>query len=88
VQNMNTKNKRLFFVGLGIMFWSIWLSRNDIVFNKKTNLILYAGFVQGNLLDKNMVIISEGRRTGGTPKCMPLNGDNDNEDFCKTWMVV
>jgi hypothetical protein len=58
------------------------------VFNKKTNLILYAGSVQDDILDKNMATIQEGRRAGGTPKCMPLNGDNDNEDFCKTWMVV
>jgi hypothetical protein len=34
ILNMNNTNKRLLFVGLGAMFWSIWLSRNDIVFNK------------------------------------------------------
>jgi hypothetical protein len=34
VQNMNVKNKRLFYVAIGVMLWSIWLSRNDIVFNK------------------------------------------------------
>jgi hypothetical protein len=38
VQNMNEKNKRLLFVGMGTMFWLIWLSRNDIVFNKKSIL--------------------------------------------------
>jgi hypothetical protein len=35
IQNMNNTNKRLLFVILGAMFWSIWLSWNDIVFNKK-----------------------------------------------------
>jgi hypothetical protein len=51
---MNDTNKRLLFVGLGVIFCLIWLSRNDIGFNKKINLILHAGYVQGNLLDKNM----------------------------------
>jgi hypothetical protein len=32
---MNTTNKRLLFIGLDTIFWSIWLSRNDNVFNKK-----------------------------------------------------
>jgi hypothetical protein len=85
---MNTTNKRLLFVGLNVILWSIWLSRNDNVFNKKTNLILYAGSVQDDILDKNMTTIQKRRRAGGTLKCTPLNGDNDNEDFCKTWMVV
>jgi hypothetical protein len=35
VQNMNEKNKRLLFVRVGTMFWSIWLNQNDIIFNKK-----------------------------------------------------
>jgi hypothetical protein len=34
VQRMKEKDKKLLFVGMGAMFWSIWLSRNDIVFNK------------------------------------------------------
>jgi hypothetical protein len=36
VQNMSNTNKRLLFVGLCAMFWSIWLSQNDIIFNKKS----------------------------------------------------
>jgi hypothetical protein len=88
VQNMNEKNKRLLFVRVGTMFWSIWLNQNDIIFNKKTNLILFVSYVQGNLLDKNMGIISKGGCTGDPPNCMPVNGDTDNEFFCQTWMVV
>jgi hypothetical protein len=34
VQRMNEKDKKLLYVGLGAMVWSIWLSRNDLVFNK------------------------------------------------------
>jgi hypothetical protein len=39
-QNMNAKNKRLLFVWMGTMFWSIWLNRNDIIFNK-TSISFY-----------------------------------------------
>jgi hypothetical protein len=34
VQRMKEKDKKLLFVEMGAMFWSIWLSRNDIGFNK------------------------------------------------------
>jgi hypothetical protein len=34
VQRMNDKERKLLLVGLGVMFLSIWLSRNDVVFNK------------------------------------------------------
>jgi hypothetical protein len=34
VQRMNDKDRKLLLVGVGTMFWSIWLSRNDIIFSK------------------------------------------------------
>jgi hypothetical protein len=33
-KDANTKRKIL--VGVAAMFWSIWLYRNDIIFNKKS----------------------------------------------------
>jgi hypothetical protein len=50
IQNMNKTNKRLLFVRLDTMFWSVWLSRNDIVFNK----------TQSHLICR----LCSGRRTG------------------------
>jgi hypothetical protein len=35
---MYTMKRQLFLVGIGVMLWVIWLSHNDIVFDK--NLIL------------------------------------------------
>jgi hypothetical protein len=34
VQNMKSNNKKIFFVGICVMLWAIWLNRNDIIFNK------------------------------------------------------
>jgi hypothetical protein len=30
---MNDKDRKLLLVGVSVMFWSIWLSQNNIVFN-------------------------------------------------------
>jgi hypothetical protein len=40
VQGMNDKDRKILLVGVGDMLWSIWLSRNDIVFNK-TSILSY-----------------------------------------------
>jgi hypothetical protein len=31
---MNSSNRLLRLVGIGAVFWSIWLSQNDVIFNK------------------------------------------------------
>jgi hypothetical protein len=37
---MDAKTKKILFVEIGAMFWSTWLNRNDIVFNKKNQSYL------------------------------------------------
>jgi hypothetical protein len=37
---MDAKTKKILFVKIGAMFWSTWLSRNDIIFNKKNQSYL------------------------------------------------
>jgi hypothetical protein len=34
VYGMNPEERQLFLVGIGAMLWGLWLSCNDIVFNK------------------------------------------------------
>jgi hypothetical protein len=34
VYGMNPKDRQIFLIGICAMLWVIWLSRNDIVFNK------------------------------------------------------
>jgi hypothetical protein len=35
ILNMNGGMRKLLLVGIGIMLWAVWLSRNDIVFDKQ-----------------------------------------------------
>jgi hypothetical protein len=37
---------------------------------------------------KNVGAISKGRRANGHLNCMPVNGDLDDENIYKAWMVV
>jgi hypothetical protein len=41
--NINSQTRKLVLMGISVILWSMWLSRNDIVFNKKTYFLLYAG---------------------------------------------
>jgi hypothetical protein len=45
--NMNSRTRKLVLVGIGTMLWSMWLSRNDITFDKKPILsymqVIYVG---------------------------------------------
>jgi hypothetical protein len=36
VYDMSSSNRQIFLVGIGAMLWAMWLSRNDMVFNKVT----------------------------------------------------
>jgi hypothetical protein len=88
ILNMNTRMCNLTLVGIGVIIWTIWLSRNDIAFDKKISSILYAGYLQGDTLDKNMVTVPKGGGTQAIARCLPYFGNSNNEDLCKTWMTV
>jgi hypothetical protein len=51
-------------------------------------LILYAGHVQGNILDKNLGSIPKGQKSKVSPNAMPVNENIDIEYFWQAWMVV
>jgi hypothetical protein len=47
IHNINSSKRQLLFVGIGAMLWGVWLSRNDVVFNKSPILsfmqVIYRG---------------------------------------------
>jgi hypothetical protein len=85
---MNAGIRKLLLVGIVAMLWAVWLSRNDIAFDKKISLILYAGNLQGHPLDQDVVSISKGGRAQGTTKCMSSFGKCDNGNLRQTWVAV
>jgi hypothetical protein len=47
-------------VGASAICWAIWLTRNDIIFDKVLVRILLAASIQGNLLDQVLVHVTDG----------------------------
>jgi hypothetical protein len=47
IHNINSSKRQLLFAGIGAMLWGVWLSRNDVVFNKSPILssmqVIYRG---------------------------------------------
>jgi hypothetical protein len=54
VYDMSSSNRQIFLVGIGAMLWAIWLSRNDVVFNKVTISSSMQVIFRGHTLDKNL----------------------------------
>jgi hypothetical protein len=70
------------------MLGAIWLSRNNDVFNKVSiSIFLYACYLQGYPLNKNMDKLPK-RRKAKKPNCLLIDTNFDNRDFRQTWMVV
>jgi hypothetical protein len=59
LQNIPLDDKKLILVVARVKCWSIWLSRNDAVFNK-SHIFFYACYFQGYTLDTHMVFVSKG----------------------------
>jgi hypothetical protein len=84
---MNSRTRKLVLVGIGAILWSMWLSHNDIAFDKKSYLILYAYNIQGYILDQDMIMVSKGGRAQKYTRCMPSIGNGDNGNLCQAWMT-
>jgi hypothetical protein len=50
ITSIRAKEKHLILVGVAAMFWSIWLCKNDIVFDKKIHGFFGTGHRQRHLL--------------------------------------
>jgi hypothetical protein len=58
VQNINPNERQILFIGIDAMLWIIWLSQNDIVFNK-TSTLSYMQFIYRYPLGKDGVLFQK-----------------------------
>jgi hypothetical protein len=56
ILNMNARLRNLTLVGIDAIIWAIWLSRNDIAFDKKP-IPSYMQIIYRGTLDKNMITV-------------------------------
>jgi hypothetical protein len=68
------------------MTWTIWLSYNDIVFNKTS--IFYTGYLSGDILDKNIGKFLKEPNEEQLAINMRSDRIRDNGDIHQIWMVI
>jgi hypothetical protein len=68
------------------MTWTIWLSYNDIVFNKIS--IFYTGYLSGDILDKNIGKFLKEPNEEQLAINMRSDRIRDNGDIHQIWMVI
>ena len=75
-------------MGASAILWSIWLFRNEGIFDKKTTILLFAGCFQGNLLDPSLERPAKEERQTFFEVGMSHDGDCGYGNFRQAWMVV
>ena len=88
LSSIKAKEKHLILVEVAAMFWSIWLCRNDIIFNKKIYGFFATGNLQRHILVSLLETIAKGTLQGGGGSHMPYFGSDRHEHLCQEWMVV
>jgi hypothetical protein len=81
VQNMNIRSKHILYIGIGVMFWRMWLRRNDNIFNKLLRLIIYIGYFQIHSLDMDMGTSLDRGKLNNTTGCLQIGRNHDNESL-------
>jgi hypothetical protein len=75
-------------MGTSAILWSIWLCRNDVTFDKKKIILLFAGYFQGNLLDSFLEHLAKGVQQITFEVGTSHIGDFSYGGLHQTWVVV
>jgi hypothetical protein len=74
-------------VGVCVIFWAIWNTRNDFIFNKQKALI-FAGYPYGYQLDSYMVLSPTRGAAGGNGFWVQPFGDGSLGYIQPVWLAV
>jgi hypothetical protein len=88
ITDIRAKEKHLILVGVAAMFWSIWLCRNDISFDKKIHGFFGTSHLQMHLLVSLLEIIMKGTPQEGGGTNMSHFRSDRHERLCQEWMAV
>jgi hypothetical protein len=85
--NKSPGYKKLLLSRILALFWFIWLSRNEVVFNHKPT-INSAGHFKRYLLVQILETSTEGGITSTNPRCLSSVGSGGDGSLCKSWMTL
>jgi len=89
MSGLNKNLRSLSFLGAAATVWSLWLNRNDIVFEKKKILLSFAGYLYYYPLATHVGCATEGRPTNYLDGGYAMFGASGQGIFYPgSWMAI
>jgi hypothetical protein len=88
VYEMNPKERQIFLVGISTMLWAIWLSRNDIVFNKASISSSMQIIFRETYWKRTWANFQKDQMKNTLQSVCLSDRIHDNGDIRQTWIVV
>jgi hypothetical protein len=80
--------RKLFLVGIDAILWGIWLSRNDVVFDKNPVLSYMQVIYRAMHWTRTRSLFQKEEECQQLQDVCQSFGNGDDEDFCKAWMSI
>jgi hypothetical protein len=85
---MSSRNRQIFLVDIGAMLWAMWLSCNDVVFNKVAISSSMQVIFRGTHWTRTWANFQKKINQDVATYWLSSNRDNNNGDLRQAWMVV
>jgi hypothetical protein len=69
-------------------YGGVWLSPNNVAFDKKTPVALYVGNIPCIALGEDLITVPRGGSALTIVGCLPSFENGDNGDFYKAWITI
>ena len=88
LQGFTWDSKKIMFTGLCVLLWSIWLSRNDVVFHNTQKQNVLQILFRATYLTRTWAILQKGGGQRLDCRCMPRLGSDGDGHLCAEWVAV